>query len=83
MKRWTDRWLGQKLWFSNLVRSFFSRSTSFNFATPRPIEQGIRRYAVKRFPICFAHDEAQRDVVIYAVMHVRRDPDYWKSRLPD
>ena len=40
---------------------------------------------MKRFPyrIHFTHDEAERHVVIYAVMHVRRDPDYWKSRLPD
>ena len=49
-----------------------------------PVDQGVRRYELKRFPyrIHFVHDEIRSHVVIYAVMHVRRDPDYWKGRLP-
>jgi hypothetical protein len=38
---------------------------------------------LKRFPykIYFLHDDVREQIVIYAVMHVRRAPDYWKSRL--
>jgi plasmid stabilization system protein ParE len=48
-----------------------------------PREKGIRRYALKRFPyhIRFVYDEARLHVVIYAVMHVRRDPNYWHTRV--
>ena len=49
-----------------------------------PVEQGVRRYALKRFPYClrFVHDQARQHIVFAAVMHVRRHPDYWKNRLP-
>jgi plasmid stabilization system protein ParE len=48
-----------------------------------PVERGIRRYLLKRFPykIYFFHDAQKQEIAIYAVMHVRRDPDYWKGRL--
>ena len=47
-----------------------------------PSERGIRRYLLKRFPykIYFVHDPARDQIVIYAVMHVSRHPEYWKSR---
>lgn len=50
-----------------------------------PVDHGVRRYPMKRFPyrIHFLHLEDRNQVVIYAVMHVRREPDYWKHRLPD
>src|SRR5437868_2947971 len=50
-----------------------------------PIERGIRRFLLKRFPykIYFQHDEAKERIIIYAVMHVRRHPDYWKHRLSE
>jgi hypothetical protein len=50
-----------------------------------PVEQGVRRFALKRFPyrIHFVHNEARHHVIIHAIRHVRRDPDYWKSRLPE
>ena len=48
-----------------------------------PVERGVRRCLLTRFPykIYFLHEEALKQVVIYAVMHVSREPDYWKSRL--
>ena len=51
-----------------------------------PVEHGIRRHLLRRFPykIYFLHEETRQQVVIYAVMHVSRHPDYWKSRMsPD
>jgi toxin ParE1/3/4 len=48
-----------------------------------PIEHGIRRYLLKRFPykIYFVHDESHDRIIIYAVMHVSRHPDCWKTRM--
>lgn len=48
-----------------------------------PVQHGVRRYALKEFPyrIHFVYDETRRHVTLYAVMHVRRDPDYWRGRL--
>ncbi len=62
------------------IAAILERPTRFG-----PIERGIRRCLLKRFPykIHFLHDEALQEVIIYAVMHVRRDPEYWKSRLPE
>ncbi len=47
-------------------------------------ERGIRRCLLKRFPykIHYLPNETQQQLVIYAVMHVSRDADYWKGRLP-
>lgn len=49
-----------------------------------PVEHSIRRYLLKRFPykIYFLHEQTRQQIVIYAVMHVNRDPDYWKNRIP-
>ena len=50
-----------------------------------PIEKGVRRCALKRFPyrIHYLYSEQPQQVIIYAVMHVRRHPDYWKHRVPE
>lgn len=42
---------------------------------------GIRRCLVRRYPFALLYGIECDMVVIYAVMHTRRDPDYWKSRL--
>lgn len=43
----------------------------------------IRRYLVNRFPYALYYRwETERDrVAIYAVMHLRREPGYWRRRL--
>jgi toxin ParE1/3/4 len=48
-----------------------------------PIERNVRRFLLKRFPykMYYQHDEANQRIIIYAVMHVRRHPDYWKQRV--
>lgn len=46
-------------------------------------ERGIRRYLLKRFPygILYEFDETNQTVVIVAVAHLHRDPDYWQHRV--
>lgn len=43
----------------------------------------IRRYLVRRFPysIYYRWDAVRARVSIYAVMHLSRQPDYWRSRV--
>lgn len=49
------------------------------------VENGIRIFRLKRFPfrIYYGFDEAKQNVCIYAVMHEKRRPDYWRERLPN
>jgi toxin ParE1/3/4 len=46
-------------------------------------EPGVRRYLPGRFPyaLYYRRDHALDRVSIYAVMHLRRRPGYWKYRL--
>ena len=51
--------------------------------TPRlyPIvELDVRRCLTKTFPFGVLFRERPDKVVIMAVMHLHRDPDYWKNR---
>jgi len=46
-----------------------------------PILEGdVRRHQTRRFPygVIYAHEPDH--VLILAVMHLHRDPDYWKDR---
>jgi toxin ParE1/3/4 len=66
--------------FAIEVHSTIDAILSFPHAWPI-IEDDIRRCLVRRFPygIIYAIDE---DIVfILAVMHLHRDPEYWKERL--
>jgi plasmid stabilization system protein ParE len=48
-------------------------------------EPGVRRYLLSRFPyaVYYRWDPERDRVSIYAVMHLRRRPGYWKSRLTE
>ena len=43
--------------------------------------QGIRRFLVHRFPYAVIYRPTSSVIQIIAVMHLRRHPDYWKSRM--
>jgi plasmid stabilization system protein ParE len=43
-------------------------------------EGEIRRALVKRFPYGILYAEDQDTIYIIAVMHLHRDPEYWKYR---
>jgi toxin ParE1/3/4 len=42
---------------------------------------GIRRRLISRFPYAILYSEEGQTIYILAVMHLRRDPTYWKYRL--
>ncbi len=44
------------------------------------VEEGVRRYLAKRFPFDTYYCIESDRIMIYAVMHMSRDPKYWKSR---
>jgi plasmid stabilization system protein ParE len=44
------------------------------------VEPGVRRCLVKTFPFGILFRDRQRRIVIIAVMHLHRDPEYWKKR---
>ncbi len=52
-----------------------------NYPTAWPIlEDNIRRCLVKRFPFGVIYSLEQDEIFILAVMHLRRNPEYWKNR---
>jgi toxin ParE1/3/4 len=46
----------------------------------RLITSDVRRYLVHRFPFGIYYTCDTDFVTIWAVMHLSREPDYWKSR---
>lgn len=49
--------------------------------TWRIVEDEVRRYLVSRFPYGIYYSiEADESIVIWAVKHLRRNPDYWQDR---
>ena len=44
------------------------------------IDLDVRQCLVKTFPLGVLFRELPDKIVIMAVMHLRRDPDYWKNR---
>lgn len=53
-------------------------------AYPRswPVLEGdVRRCQTNRFPYGVLYAVEERQIFIVAVMHLRRDPDYWKHRV--
>lgn len=47
------------------------------------VDDGIRVCQLKKFPfrLYYSFDEAAQFVCIYAVMHEKRRPDYWRNRV--
>jgi plasmid stabilization system protein ParE len=45
------------------------------------IDKDIRRSLVKRFPYGILYAVEDDELFIVAVMHLSRDPDYWKHRI--
>lgn len=48
--------------------------------TYRVIEDDVRRYLVRRFPYGLYYTIENEVVIIWAVKHLHRDPDYWQER---
>jgi plasmid stabilization system protein ParE len=45
------------------------------------VDEDVRRYLVKRFPFGIYYGIERNRIMIYAVMHMSRDPKYWTSRI--
>ncbi len=47
-----------------------------------PILEGeVRRAQTRRFPYGVIYSEEDSEIFVLSVMHLHRDPDYWKHRL--
>ncbi len=71
---------------SDLGRRFLvSVQDSINLIMLNPrlypaVELDVRRCLTKTFPFGVLFRERSDEIVIMAVMHLHRDPDYWKNR---
>jgi hypothetical protein len=65
--------------FAVEVYSAIERLTSHPHAWPI-IEDEIRRCLVRRFPFGILYSQEDEEIIILAVMHLHRDPNYWKHR---
>lgn len=55
---------------------------TFPYAYPA-VEEGVRRYVLRRFPYgIFYMVEADGTILIVGVGHLKRQPGYWRDRLP-
>lgn len=45
------------------------------------IDGQIRRSLVRRFPYGVLYTEESDGILIIGIMHLHRDPDYWKGRI--
>ena len=51
--------------------------------TWRCVRGDIRRFLVKTFPFGIVYAPIEADVFVLAIMHLKREPDYWLGRLGD
>ena len=72
-----ERCLGEEFYLE--VQTTIDRILSFPQTWP-VLEAEVRRCLVHRFPYGVLYSVEPDGVFILAVMHLRRDPDYWKHR---
>ncbi len=65
--------------FAVEVYSAIERAISFPKAWP-VVEEDIRRCLVRRFSYGILYSEEKEGIFVVAVMHLHREPDYWKHR---
>jgi plasmid stabilization system protein ParE len=46
-----------------------------------PVSKRARRYQIKRFPYGVIYQIRQDEILIVAVAHLHRKPDYWRNRI--
>lgn len=61
------------------VQSTVERIALFADAWP-VIENNIRRSLVRRFPYGVLYSKENDSIHVLAVMHLHREPEYWKNR---
>lgn len=45
------------------------------------LEEGVRRCRLSRFPYGLIYAIENADILVLAVAHLHREPDYWRDRL--
>jgi len=71
---------GLGLDFSREVHACIRNALDYPMLWPE-IEEECRRCLVHRFPYGVLYSIEPHGIFILAVMHLHRDPDYWKDRL--
>jgi hypothetical protein len=71
---------GLGLDFSREVHASIRNALDYSTLWPE-IEDEVRRSLVHRFPYGVLYSVEPHGIFILAVMHLHRDPDYWKHRL--
>ena len=46
-----------------------------------PLVGGFRKYGLRPFPYAAIYRQDDKDIIIVAVIHQNRRPDYWRGRL--
>jgi ParE toxin of type II toxin-antitoxin system, parDE len=46
-----------------------------------PLDDGVRRCRLTRFPYGLIYAVDNSDILVLAVAHLHREPDYWRDRL--
>lgn len=44
------------------------------------IKNGFRKINLHRFPYALIYEVALENIIVHAVMHLHRKPDYWQNR---
>ena len=68
--------------FIDAVESGF-RQIQRSPITWRCIRGDIRRFLVKTFPFGIVYAPLENEIFILAIMHLKREPDYWLGRIRD
>lgn len=66
--------------FANEIKRTIKRITEFPEAWPM-LSTNTRRARLNRFPYGIIYSHTKDEVLILVVMHLHRDPEYWKDRL--
>jgi plasmid stabilization system protein ParE len=65
--------------FLDEVQSALDRIRAFPLAW-QPLSQHTRRCLLNRFPYGVIYEQRKDEIVVVAVGHQHRHPDFWKSR---
>jgi len=74
-----DQMPGLGIQFLDEVRATIDRIRAFPLAW-QPLSQRTRRCLLNRFPYGVIYEQRKDEIVIVAVGHQHRHPDFWKPR---
>lgn len=66
--------------FANEVKRTIKRIVDYPDAWQK-LSTNTRRARTNRFPYGLIYSHSEEEILIIAVMHLHRDPEYWKERI--